>query len=83
VPLAIVNLLVTAFLLQVIRMAGLEPADPSNFIQNIPQTLVLLLGNLMIIGGIMVMLRNRGRRERDIMHANFVIEGPAAGAAGD
>lgn len=65
VPLSIVNLLMTAFLLQVIKMANLTPADPSNFIQNIPQTLVLLVGNALVAGGIIVWLRNRGRRERD------------------
>ena len=72
VPLSIVNLLVTAFLLQVIRMAGLEPADPTSFVQNIPQTLVLLVGNLVIAGGILVWLRNRGRRERTADSAKAV-----------
>jgi NADH-quinone oxidoreductase subunit H len=83
VPLSIVNLLMTAFLLQVIKMAGLEPADPYNFVQNIPQTLVLLVGNVLIVAGISVWLRNRGRRERDILHANTMVEGPAAHAIGD
>jgi NADH-quinone oxidoreductase subunit H len=83
VPLSIVNLLVTAFLLQVIKLAGLEPADPYNFVQNIPQTLVLLLGNVLIVAGISVWLRNRGRRERDILRANTMVEGPAAHAIGD
>jgi NADH-quinone oxidoreductase subunit H len=83
VPLSIVNLLVTAFLLQVIKLAGLEPADPYNFVQNIPQTLILLLGNVLIIVGISVWLRNRGRRERDILRANTMVEGPAAHAIGD
>ena len=64
VPLSIVNLLMTAFLLQVIKMANLTPADPSNFIQNIPQTLVLLVGNGLVAGGVIVWLRNSGRRER-------------------
>lgn len=83
VPLSIVNLLMTAFMLQVIKMAGLEPADPYNFVQNIPQTLVLLLGNVLIVAGISVWLRNRGRRERDILRANTMVEGPAAHAIGD
>lgn len=83
VPLSIVNLLVTAFLLQVIKLVGLEPADPYNFVQNIPQTLVLLLGNVLIVAGISVWLRNRGRRERDILRANTMVEGPAAHAIGD
>ncbi|MBK8136089.1 MAG: NADH-quinone oxidoreductase subunit NuoH [Chloroflexi bacterium] len=64
VPLSIVNLLMTAFLLQVIKMANLTPADPSNFIQHIPQTLVLLVGNGLVAGGVIVWLRNSGRRER-------------------
>jgi NADH-quinone oxidoreductase subunit H len=83
VPLSIVNLLMTAFLLQVIKMAGLVPADPYNFVQNIPQTLILLLGNVVIIAAISVWLRNRGRRERDILRANTMVEGPAAHAIGD
>ncbi len=83
VPLAIVNLLMTAFLLQVVKLAGLEPADPYNFVQNIPQTLILLLGNVAIVAGISVWLRNRGRRERDILRANIMVEGPASHAIGD
>lgn len=83
VPLAIVNLLMTAFLLQVVKYTGLEPADPYNFVQNIPQTLVLLLGNVAIAAGVSVWLRNRGRRERDILHANIMVEGPASHAIGD
>lgn len=83
VPLAIINLLMTAFLLQVVKYTGLEPADPYNFVQNIPQTLVLLLGNVAIAAGVSVWLRNRGRRERDILHANIMVEGPASHAIGD
>lgn len=83
VPLSIVNLLMTAFLLQVIKLAGLEPVDPHNFVQNIPQTLILLLGNVVIVAGISVWLRNRGRLERDILRANMIVEGPAAHAIGD
>lgn len=81
VPLSIVNLLMTAFLLQVIKMAGLEPADTSNFIQNIPQTLILLMGNGLIIFGVTVMLRNRGKREKALDSASAVVA--TARAVGD
>jgi len=62
VPLSIVNLLVTAFLLQVVRFVGLEPADAGNFIDNLPQTAVLFAGNAAVAFGVMVWLRGRGRR---------------------
>jgi NADH-quinone oxidoreductase subunit H len=63
VPLSIVNLLVTAALLQVVRLLGLAPQDPGNFIQNIPQTIILLAGNLAIGFFILQSLRNQGRQE--------------------
>jgi NADH-quinone oxidoreductase subunit H len=65
VPLSIVNLMVTAALLQVVRLLGLSPQDPGNFIHNIPQTLILLAGNVAIGLYILQMLRNQGREARE------------------
>jgi NADH:ubiquinone oxidoreductase subunit H len=65
VPLSIVNVLVTAFLLRVVQELGLAPQNPSDFIQNIPQTLVLLLGNGLIVLGTLAILRNQGRLARE------------------
>jgi NADH-quinone oxidoreductase subunit H len=65
VPLSIVNLMVTAALLQVVRLLGLAPQDPGNFIHNIPQTLILLAGNVAIGVYILQMLRNQGRETRE------------------
>ncbi|HEX2622184.1 MAG TPA: complex I subunit 1 family protein, partial [Phototrophicaceae bacterium] len=64
VPLSIVNVLVIAFLLRVVQELGLTPQDPGNFIQNLPQTAVLLFGNALIGLGVLTMLRNQGRQER-------------------
>lgn len=66
VPLSIVNVIVTAFLHKVITEIGLAPTGDNigNFVANIPQTVVLLLGNLLIVGGVLVVLRNMGRQER-------------------
>jgi NADH-quinone oxidoreductase subunit H len=66
VPLSIVNVVVTAFLHKVITEIGLAPTGDNvgNFIANIPQTVVLLLGNLLIVGGVLIVLRNMGRQER-------------------
>jgi len=64
VPMSILNVLVIAFLLQVIKQVGLTPIDPNNFIQNLPQTVVLLLGNV-FVGYIMLSwVRSKGRQAR-------------------
>ncbi|MBC8170755.1 MAG: NADH-quinone oxidoreductase subunit NuoH [Anaerolineae bacterium] len=64
VPLAIVNLLMTAFLLRLVQAFGLTPADSGNFIQNLPQTAVLLGGNLLVAFGALAIVRNQGRQQR-------------------
>lgn len=64
VPLSIVNVLVTAFLLQVVRPIAPSPENAGNFIANIPQTVVLLAGNLLIVLGTLSILRGQGRRAR-------------------
>jgi hypothetical protein len=67
VPLSIVLVLVTAFLLKVVQTLGLAPAPDrtTDLVANIPQTIVLLLGNVVIILAVGVWLRNRGAAERE------------------
>jgi NADH-quinone oxidoreductase subunit H len=65
VPISIVNVLIVAFLLQVIKAVGLAPAPgETDFLRNLPQAIILLVGNLALIGGVLTVLRNAGRRER-------------------
>ncbi len=71
VPLAILNLVVMAVLIKVSQLTGLAP-DPSqatDFAANLPQTLLLLLGNVAIIILVMQVLRGFERRERAKMEA--------------
>jgi len=64
VPMSILNVLVIAFLLQVIKQVGLTPIDPGNFIQNLPQTVVLLLGNVFVGYVMLSWVRSKGRQAR-------------------
>ncbi|TVR23833.1 MAG: NADH-quinone oxidoreductase subunit NuoH [Anaerolineaceae bacterium] len=64
VPLSVVNLLVTALLLMIVREVGLAPDDPRSFVDNIPQTIVLFLGNAALFVVVMSMVRNRFRAQR-------------------
>ncbi len=65
VPIAIINVLVVAFLLQVTKALGIAPAPgETDFLANLPQALVLLVGNLALIAGVLTVLRNSGRQER-------------------
>jgi NADH-quinone oxidoreductase subunit H len=64
VPLSIVLVLVQAFLLRVISSLGLAPDPAGDFIASLPQTILLLLGNLAITAVVLNMIRNRGRQER-------------------
>ena len=79
VPLSIVNLLVSAFLLKVVQESGLAPSpqDAQNFVANIPQTIVLLLGNLAVAGGVLIYFQSLGRSER------VRLEAAASPAVGD
>ena len=63
VPISVANVLVTAFLLQVIKSLGLAPVD-GTLGAALPQTIILLIGNLLL--GIVVFnfIRNIGRSER-------------------
>jgi NADH-quinone oxidoreductase subunit H len=83
VPLSIVNVLVTAFLLRLTTDLGLAPADPGNFVQNLPQAAVLLLGNVVIALGTLTILRNQGRAGRDAVDERRDIREIAPSGAGD
>ncbi|MEQ8672271.1 MAG: NADH-quinone oxidoreductase subunit NuoH [Aggregatilineales bacterium] len=83
VPLSVVNVLMISFLLKVIQEIGLAPDDPVNFVQNIPQTLVLLLGNVALFAGVMTILRNQTRQERLREEARRAEFGLAPTLAGD
>ncbi len=63
VPISVGNVLMTAFLLKVVDALGLAPQS-GDFIAALPQTVILLLGNLLIIGWVLNIIRNRGRSER-------------------
>ena len=64
VPIAVANILMTAFLLMVIKETGLAPDDPSSFAENIPQTIILFLGNAVLFFIVLTFVRNRIRRDR-------------------
>lgn len=83
VPLSVVNVLVMAFLLRVIQEIGLAPEDASDFVANIPQTIVLLLGNLALAVGVFALIRRQGRQERLREEARRQEYGLAPTPAGD
>jgi NADH-quinone oxidoreductase subunit H len=66
VPVSIVNVLVMALLIKLVQITGLTPApdQATDFIANLPQAIVLLVGNLAIAAGVVAVLRNSGRRAR-------------------
>jgi NADH-quinone oxidoreductase subunit H len=68
VPLSIVLILVQSFLLKLVAALGLAPSPDMahDFIANIPQAVVLLVGNLALGFVVMNMLRNQGRQLRII-----------------
>lgn len=66
VPLSIVLILVQTFLMRLVDTIGLSPAPEmaGDFVANIPQTIVLFLGNVVLFLVVTNLLRNRGRRQR-------------------
>lgn len=66
VPISIVNVIVMAFLIKLVQVAGLSPSpeQATDFVANIPQTVILLAGNIAIIFGVLSWLRGQGRKER-------------------
>lgn len=90
VPVSIINLLVVAFALQVIRSLGWLPLNESgqvdltsaSFLDTIPMTVVLLVTNIVLAAVIMTWLRSRSRRAR--LEDEAELEDLAVvGAAGD
>lgn len=66
VPVSIVNVVVMAFLYKVVQELGLSPSpeQATDFIANLPQAIILLLGNILVLFGTATVLRNFFRRER-------------------
>jgi len=65
VPVAIVNVVIVAFLLQVCKAVGIAPAPgDTDFLANLPQAIVLFLGNLATIAVALEMIRRFGRSAR-------------------
>jgi len=66
VPVSIVNVVVMAFLYKVVQELGLSPSpeQATDFIANLPQAILLLLGNILVLFGTATVLRNFFRRER-------------------
>ncbi|MCU0481283.1 MAG: NADH-quinone oxidoreductase subunit NuoH [Anaerolineae bacterium] len=66
VPVSIVNLVMMAFLFKVVQELGLAPAPglENDFVANIPQTLVLFAGNVVLGLLILSVVRQNFRRER-------------------
>lgn len=85
VPLSIANLLMVAFLLKIVQELGISPSpeDASDFFANIPQTVVLLLGNLALFAAVMTIIRNQGREQRLQLEVADEDETHAVAVAGD
>ena len=71
VPLSIVNLLMVALLLKIIQEVGLAPDNPSDFIENIPQTIILLLANIALFLAVMTWIRIQIQEERSEREVAF------------
>lgn len=84
VPVSIINVIMVAFLLKLVQEAGIapDPEDAGNFLANIPQTVILLAGNVALFAGVMALIRNQGRRER-LAEMSRDIEEPSVAPAGD
>lgn len=63
VPISVGNVMITAFLLQVVKLLGLQPQS-GDLLAALPQTIILLLGNLVLVAIVVQALRNQGRAQR-------------------
>ncbi|MBA3868374.1 MAG: NADH-quinone oxidoreductase subunit NuoH [Anaerolineae bacterium] len=63
VPISVLNVIMTSGLLKIIQLVGLAPQD-GTLGAALPQTIILLLGNLVLVIGIFSRIRNLGRNER-------------------
>ncbi len=66
VPISVVNIVVVAFLLKVTQALGLAPSPEhaNDFIANLPQTIILFLGNVAMVAVIAQAIRNAGKNAR-------------------
>jgi len=80
VPISVANVIVVAFLLQVTKALGLAPQS-GDVISALPQTIILLLGNLAIVGVTLSLLRNMGRSQRMADEAKAAAHGEGDRAA--
>jgi NADH-quinone oxidoreductase subunit H len=66
VPISIGTVLMVAFLLQVIKALGLDPTPEQahDVIAHLPKTIILLLGNLVIVALVLDRIRAFGRSQR-------------------
>jgi hypothetical protein len=66
VPVSIVNVIMMAFLIKLVQELGIAPTaeQASDFVANIPQTLVFLFGNFVLAVLVLNVLRMNFRRER-------------------
>jgi NADH-quinone oxidoreductase subunit H len=62
VPVAVANLLWTALLFKIVQTLGLAP--DGNFLDSLPGALILLVGNLLLIGVVLSRVRAVGRQMR-------------------
>jgi NADH-quinone oxidoreductase subunit H len=89
VPISIANVLLIAFLLQVVRALGLDPGPDQAYdvIAHLPKTAILLAGNLVLVAFILRRIASFGREQRTADAARFAAaseEHTAVGApAGD
>ncbi|MBZ0283697.1 MAG: NADH-quinone oxidoreductase subunit NuoH [Anaerolineae bacterium] len=63
VPISVANVIVTAFLLQIVKALGLTPQS-GDIIAALPQTIILLIGNLAIVAGLGWAISRMGRSQR-------------------
>ena len=79
VPLSILNLVVMAALVKFCQVLGIAPdaASATDFAANVPQAIVLLLGNIVIVLLTLQVLRNAGRKERLKIEALSAAQTPA------
>ncbi len=63
VPISVANVIVTAFLLQIVKALGLTPQS-GDVIAALPQTIILLIGNLVIVAGLGWAISRMGRSQR-------------------
>lgn len=66
VPVSIVNVVMMAFLFKLVQELGIAPSPEQahDFVANIPQTVILFAGNVVLGVVILSMVRQRFRRER-------------------